>query len=160
MRFMSTNNTKVLLTAITLATAAVMTFEGYSSKPYRDVAGILTDCYGNTYNVSESRIRTKSECEALLNTEVARVGKIIYRDREDIPVSVLTAGISLVYNIGEGAYRSSTFRKHLRAGNFESACYQIPRWKYITVQNRKVVSRGLVNRRTKELEICLEDLNK
>src|SRR5690625_3264541 len=157
---MSTNNTKVLLTAITLATAAVMTFEGYSSKPYRDVAGILTDCYGNTYNVSESRIRTKSECEALLNTEVARVGKIIYRDREDIPVMVLPAAISLVDVVGERAYIASTSRKHLRAGKFASACYQITRSKYFTVQNSTVVSCGLVSRRTKVLEICLEDLNK
>jgi len=156
-----TTRTKVLAAAASIAVGAVALFEGYSDRPYYDIAGVLTDCYGNTYNVSPTNIRTKQECTKLLNDEIYRVGYILLEDNKDIPVSVLAAGISLVYNIGTTAYSKSTFRKYIIRNEFYNACYEIPKWKYITnpITREKQVSKGLENRRAKEYDMCMEFQN-
>lgn len=147
---------KVLAGAVALAVPLLVLLEGYPGGVYVDVAGILTDCYGNTHNVSVGYTRTQAECEALLTTEVGRIGKMLIDDVPNHNVYTLASGISFVYNVGDGAYRGSTYRRRLKASDFASACYQMERWKYITVDGVKVVSKGLVNRRAKEVELCLQ----
>lgn len=147
---------KVLAGATAMALSLLVTFEGYTGGPYIDIAGILTDCYGNTHNVSRDHVRTEAECKYILQTEVGRIGKMMIDDVPNHNVYTLASGISLVYNIGDGNYRSSTYRRRLKAGDFLGACHQIPRWKYITQGSKKVVSNGLVNRRGKETDICLK----
>lgn len=152
------NIKKGLLTAsLAVAVPLLATLEGYSPKPYYDIAGVLTDCYGNTKQVSHSNVRTVAQCEALLHTESGRIGKRLLDDK-DIPwdVPLLASGISFVYNIGDGAYLSSTYRKYLKAGKFYDACHQMYRWVYVTQGGRKVKSRGLHNRRDKEVSVCLD----
>lgn len=146
----------ILAGALALSVPLLVSLEGYSPKPYLDVANILTDCYGNTKNVRTDVVRTKAQCDALLQTEAGRVGNLLLRDT-DIPwdVPLLASGISFVYNIGDGAYLSSTYRKELKAGRYAQACHQMSRWKYITKGGRKVVSNGLINRRDKEVSVCL-----
>lgn len=146
---------KILASATALAVSLLVAFEGYSSTPYVDIAGILTDCYGNTHQVSRDRVRSKEECTYLLQTEVGRIGKMLLDDVPSHNVYTLASGISFVYNIGDGAYRSSTYRRRLKAGDFVGACNQMHRWKYITRNGVKVEARGLVNRRAQEVEVCL-----
>jgi lysozyme len=61
------------------------------------------------------------------------------------------AYISLAYNIGPGAFCGSTLVRKLNAGDYAGACAEIPRW------NRAAgkVQPGLVNRRARELAMCL-----
>lgn len=151
-------NSKLTAGAVALAVGLLVGLEGYPGKPYYDVAGILTDCYGNTKNVSPNHIRTQAECKALMNGEAERIAKFIIKDQPNIPESVLFTGISFVYNVGDGAYRSSTYRKKLIQGDYKAACEQMNRWKYITKGGRKVVSKGLVNRRTVEVRECLKGI--
>jgi|SRR5699024_4233931 len=151
-------NTKVLAAASTIAVALLITLEGNPGKPYRDVAGILTDCYGNTHNVSPNHIRTEDECKALMKTEVGKLGRMILKDNPDTPVEVLASGISFTYNIGSGGYSMSQYRQKLINGDFMGACYEMKKWVYITnpITKRKEISKGLVNRRAQEVELCLE----
>src|SRR5690625_607791 len=147
---------KVLAGAVAIAVPLLVALEGYPGGVYVDVAGILTDCYGNTHGVTWESNRTQAECEALLSTEVGRIGAMLLKDVDGHNVYTLASGISFVYNIGDGAYRSSTYRRKLKAGDFAAACHQMPRWKYITVNGKKVESKGLINRRAKEVQICLK----
>lgn len=149
---------KVLATlavAATLATGLLVQLEGYSPKPYLDVAGVLTECYGNTHGVVRGTTKSQVECEALLTDEVYRIGKMLVKDVPNHNVNTLAATISFVYNVGDGAYRSSTLRKYFKQGDFVNGCKQMNRWVYITSGGTKVKSKGLVNRRAKEVELCL-----
>lgn len=156
-----TGKTKVMATlavAISVATGTLVTLEGYSSKPYLDSAGILTECYGNTHGVRRDIIKTKEECEALLSTEVGRIGQMLIKDQPNHTVASLASGISFVYNIGDGAYRSSTYRKKLLQEDYVGACREMEKWVYITKNGTKVKLQGLVNRRVQEVELCLSTL--
>lgn len=155
---MSATNTKLTVGAIALAVGLLVGLEGYPGKPYYDVAGILTDCYGNTKNVRPDLIRSQAECKALMHGEAERIAKFIIKDQPEIPESVLFTGISFVYNVGDGAYRGSTYRKKLIRKDYIGACNEMHKWKYITVRGRKVVSKGLVNRRVIEVRECLKGL--
>lgn len=147
--------------AVTLAVGLLVGLEGlHPDGVYVDIAGVLTDCYGNTKNVKRGWIRSEAECKALLEGEAERIGTYIIKDVPNIPESVLAATISWAYNVGDGAYRSSTLRKRLHAGDWWAACDQMNRWVYITdpKTKRKVVSKGLVNRRTQEYAVCTSGL--
>lgn len=164
---MSANTTKALAAAVALSTAALVGLEGLPldkagyAKPYVDVAGVLTDCYGNTKNVNRNSKRTVQECQALMQGEAYRIGSYVIKEQPNIPASVLASSISWAYNVGDGAYRNSTLRKELIAGRYAQACNQLHRWVYITdpKTGRKVVSKGLVNRRVVEYDLCVTDLS-
>ena len=147
--------------AISLAVGLLVGLEGrHPDGVYVDIAGVLTDCYGNTKNVKRGWIRSEAECKALLEGEAERIGTYIQADVPDIPESVLAATISWAYNVGDGAYRSSTLRKKLQVGDWWAACDQLNRWVYITdpKTKRKVVAKGLVNRRVQEYAVCTSGL--
>lgn len=158
--------TKILAAAAALAGSTLIALEGLPvdnrgrAAPYLDVAGVLTDCYGNTKNVRLGQHRTKAECEALLQDETYRIGRFIIKDNPDVPPATLAAIISWTYNVGDGAYRSSTLRRKFIAGDFEGACTEMNRWVYITdpKTKRKVKSKGLDNRRKQEITLCKEGL--
>ncbi|MGL5262079.1 MAG: lysozyme [Bacteroides sp.] len=146
----------ILATSTALATGLLVSLEGYSSDPYIDVAGVLTDCYGNTHNVDPNQRRTKEECDLLLNMEAGRIGQMLLIDYPDHTVNSLASGISFVYNIGDGAYKRSTYRQKLLRGDHIGACHEMSKWVYITSNGQKVKSRGLENRRKQEVELCLD----
>lgn len=150
--------TATLVTAVGISTGLLVSLEGYSPTPYVDVAGVLTECYGNTLGVRPGTVKTQQECEALLNVEVGRIGSMLYKEQPKHSAETLAASISFVYNIGDGAYRGSTFRKKLLVDDFKGACYEMNRWVYITKNGSKVRSNGLVNRRVQEVELCLSGL--
>lgn len=149
------NGTKLGL-AVLAATTLLVALEGYVGKPYKDVADILTDCYGNTHDVQVNRIRTLEECKALLNKEVLGIASRIDKDLPDITQNQLIALTSFTYNVGGGAYNSSTLRKKFKAGDYTGGCYELQRWVYITKNGKLEVSPGLQNRRQKELKLCLQ----
>ena len=60
------------------------------------------------------------------------------------------AFVSLAYNIGPGAFCSSTLVRKLNAGDYAGACKEISRWVYA---NGKSLA-GLINRRAKERAMC------
>lgn len=150
---------KTLLTsAVLLSVGLLVELEGYVNKPYRDIAGILTECYGNTHGVDVNKPKTKEQCVELLDNESSRIGLMMLKDYDGHTVSTLASGISFVYNVGDGAYRNSTYRKRLKEGKLVEACNEMNKWVYITSNGKKVLANGLVNRRAKEVELCLSGL--
>lgn len=61
------------------------------------------------------------------------------------------AYVSLAYNIGDGAFCSSTLVRLLNAGDYAGACQQILRWDRFKGQQ----VRGLTLRRQREYETCI-----
>lgn len=145
-----------LSTAGALAASLLMALEGYSSKPYQDVAGIWTNCYGNTHGVVQGVETTPQECKRLLDSEVGRIATMLYKDQPKHNTKTLASGISFVYNVGDGAYKRSTYRKRLLEGDFTSACHEMSRWVYARKNGVPTKIKGLVNRRNQEVQLCLE----
>lgn len=148
----------ILTSAVVLSVGILVELEGYESKPYYDIAGVLTECYGNTKGVDINKPKTLEQCTALLNEESSRIGLMLIKDTPYHTVGTLASGISFVYNIGDGAYRSSTYRKKLQEDKLVEACNEMNKWVYITQSGKKVKSKGLQNRRAKEVEVCLSGL--
>ncbi|HGN0866920.1 lysozyme [Providencia alcalifaciens] len=149
---------KIKIAAVTgglmaLTVVMVTNFEGYEPKPYRDVGGVLTVCYGHTgSDIIPTKIYTKVECDELLEKDLAIVAKAVNPlIKINIPDYTRAALYSFTYNVGIGAFSRSTLLKKLNAGDQAGACNELKRWIYAGGKAWK----GLMTRREVEKTVCL-----
>jgi len=128
-------------------------FEGCRLTAYKCPAGILTIGYGHTgQDVHTGKTITQEEAELLLKQDLRihcnNVSKLVI-----VPLSQnqFDALVSFEYNIGYGAFKSSTLLKLLNEGKYINASEQFARWKYA---GGKVLA-GLVKRRQAEKDLFL-----
>lgn len=138
----------------TMAIAAVLipSLEGVEYKPYRDVVGVLTVCYGHTgSDIIPDKMYTEAECKAMLDKDLQPFARSVERSVK-VPASEYqkAALISFSYNVGVKAFESSTLLKKLNAGDSRGACDEMRRWNKAGGK----VWKGLINRREVEREIC------
>lgn len=137
---------------ILLIAAFVAPWEGLELRPYRDIVGVLTWCYGETRGTPKAEY-TKAECDALLAEGVGQFHAEMRRCiRKPLTEGQWVAVTSWAFNVGTRAACNSTLVRQINAGAPASVwCTQLLRW------NRaggKVV-RGLTNRRKAEYEVCV-----
>ncbi|KMV67643.1 lysozyme [bacteria symbiont BFo1 of Frankliniella occidentalis] len=139
--------------AIAIAAAVIPSLEGVEHKPYQDVVGVWTVCYGHTgADIIKSKTYTEAECQALLNKDLQKVAnQIDPLIKRPIPDTTRAALYSFAYNVGAGAFRQSTLLKKINAGDAAGACNELRRWTYAGGKQWK----GLMNRREIEREVCL-----
>lgn len=146
--------------AAALAASLLVGLEGYTGGPYLDSANVLTDCYGNTKDVRRDFVRSQAQCQALLNGEALRIGNyILSLTNKPVSTNTLASYISFTYNVGDTAFRTSTLLRLHNQGRYREACEQMRRWVYVTVMGAKLRLQGLVNRRGKEVALCLSGLS-
>jgi lysozyme len=126
-------------------------------KAYPDAGGRLTIGWGHLIQPGEDWLKdprgiTIDQAETLLSQDIARVESAI----DSLVTVPLTANqrdalISLIFNIGIGAFSASTLLKKLNAGDYEGAAVEFPRWKYAG----GVESAGLLARRAAEQSVFL-----
>ncbi len=127
-------------------------FEGFRSKPYKDSGGVWTIGYGSTCDENGNKVSasTKSlsqaEATVLLTRDLkASEGYILDALKVEQNQNQFDALVSLVYNIGIGAFRKSALLRKINAKekilerNFTD-------WKWA---GGKIIQ-GLINRRKKE----------
>ena len=146
---------KGLVLASAIAVGAISQYEGFRSEAYLDIGGIPTIGYGSTEDVKlGDRIDEKVARRRLIEEVRDVYGKAILKCvKVPLHQSEYDAYVSLTYNIGTGAFCSSTLVKKLNQEDYVGACEQIKRWNKV---QGKVVQ-GLVNRREKEYKMCKED---
>lgn len=150
-----TARSKRLSTAAALAITLAIPAEGLRQYAYFDPPGILTVCYGTTTNVIKGKRYSIEECKALLNNDMAAAIEQVERCHPGLPVNVLAAFGDAVYNLGPTVACNSTASKHLDAGNYISACDQLPRWNKARIAGVMVPLPGLTKRRATERLLCL-----
>lgn len=142
------------------AIAIIANFEGFSNKAYIPVKNdVATIGYGQTFYSDGRRVRLGdfiSEKVAKNELKTIIEKKYLTRLKECVRVPLsqgeFDAFLSLMYNIGDGAFCRSTLVKKLNAKDYAGACSEILRWKYAGGR----VLRGLESRRLKEYEICMK----
>lgn len=127
--------------------------EGLRLKPYMDVVGVPTVCYGHTGNdIVMGKTYTKQQCADLLEADLQSVARQIDPIiREDIPDAMRGALYSFTYNVGVSAFKNSTLLRLINKGDRLGACDQLRRWTYAGGKKWK----GLESRREIEREVCL-----
>lgn len=137
--------------------ALIKAFEGLSLTAYQDVAGIWTIGYGHTKGVTAGTTITEAEAEALLRDDVKDAERAVERlVKVAINENEFSALVSLVFNIGEGAFARSTALKRLNKGNREEAAAAIELWNKATINGKKETIPGLVRRRAAEKALFLK----
>ena len=121
--------------------------EGRRYYAYQDVVGVWTVCDGHTgADIRRGHRYTDRECDNLLKAASAIDPLIKVR----IPDPTRAALYSFTYNVGSGAFASSTLLKKLNAGDVPGACKELQRWTYAGGKQWK----GLITRREIEREVC------
>lgn len=129
--------------------AFIAGWEGKENKPYQDIVGVWTVCYGSTGpHVRSGGVRTDAECQTMLREDAVRFEAAVARCSAPAVLNQnqYDAVVSLAFNIGTQGYCNSTLSRKLRAGDYAGASAEFPKWSY--AGGRQV--RGLLNRRTAE----------
>jgi lysozyme len=122
--------------------------EGLSLVAYKCPAGIWTRGYGHTgTDVKAGLMISEAHAEELLLDDVQEAKDAVNRlARVSLTHNQFSALVSFVYNVGEGAFRSSTLLRKLNAGDYLGAAEQLLRWN----KAGGVVLGGLTARRKAE----------
>lgn len=136
-----------------LTVSMIAYFEGMETRPYKDVVGVQTVCYGHTgADIIPTKTYSESECLALLEKDLSKVRKgVDPLIKVDIDDNTRAAIYSFAYNVGTGAFARSTMLKKLNAGDIAGACNELKRWTYAGGKEWK----GLITRREIENAVCL-----
>jgi lysozyme len=106
----------------------ICSFEGYSTKPYLDSNGIPTIGYGTTLYPDESRVSmsddlcTKEDAQEWLKLHLLGLQQSLNGVGLTINQNQFDALCSFIYNVGFGAFTSSTLLKVIKG---ESNAYSI-----------------------------------
>ncbi len=133
-------------------------FEGCILTTYLDAVGVPTIGYGSTgMDVVPGLTWTHEEAEERMIEDAMKFARKVYRDCPDLGVNAVCALASFSYNVGIGAYLSSTLRRKIKAGAMHSASgreelrVQMLRWNKAGGR----ILNGLTRRRAVEAELLL-----
>jgi lysozyme len=131
--------------------AAIKKEEGFRSLAYRDEADVWTVGYGTTFGIKQDDKMDEPTADMRLRAFVRMIEAALAANLpRDVKQNEFDALVSLAYNVGIGAVLNSTLLKKYKAGKKAAATAQFARWNKVTIDGRKVVSRGLASRRTNE----------
>lgn len=125
--------------------------EGFRAEVYDDGAGYLTIGYGHKLTAAELaanfRVLSFAKASELLRQDV-QIAEATVNESVTVPLEQheFDALVSLVFNIGGGAFRRSTLLKKLNANDRQGARQEFAKW--IFAGGRKLA--GLVTRRADE----------
>jgi GH24 family phage-related lysozyme (muramidase) len=114
---------------------------------------VWTIGYGHTHTTKQGMKITAGQAESLLRKDILWVEKAVNK----LVVVPLTqnqfdALSSIVFNIGEGAFSTSTLLRLLNSKDYEGAANQFPRW---NKQKGRVLN-GLTKRRQEERQLFIK----
>ena len=146
--------------ALAAALAIAVPAEGIRQYAYQDSGGVITVCWGSTTDVQAGRKYTQAECVERLSSDMLTAMRHVERCVPGLPWHQLAAWTDAVFNLGPKIVcdpDQSTAARLLRAGEYEAACRQLPRWTKARIGGVMVELPGLVKRRQREMALCLGD---
>lgn len=131
----------------------IQEYEGLRLHAYQDSVGVWTIGYGSTKGVQPGDEITEAQAIELLAADVDRHADGVRRAvNVTLNQNQFDSLVSLVFNIGIGAFQRSTLLRKLNAGDYQGAAEEFLRWRYAGGKEL----RGLVRRREAERAMFLE----
>jgi len=134
--------------------------EGCRLKAYKDSAGKWTIGFGCRDGVVPGLVISPAQAELLFEEAVEPVEEAVNEAVDaNVPLSQgeFNALVSLVYNIGEEDFQTSTLLQRLNQGDKRGAAKQFRRWVWIhTEDGEKEVCDDLAKRRAREAAMFLQ----
>lgn len=132
----------------------IKTFEGLRLRAYKCTAGKWTIGYGHTAGVKEGDIITQAQADMFLRNDLAWSEDCVNNSvKVELKQPMYDALVSLVFNIGAGAFEKSTILRKLNEKNYIGAADEFGRWVH---SGGKVVN-GLIERRKKEKDMFISE---
>lgn len=166
-----TRKMQLLFAACMLMVTGTMAHEGWVLKGYPDpVRGnaLPTACDGVTEGVVLGKVYTEAECVQMsMLAKVKHAAPLVDCIEKDMPPAFLATMVDTAYNVGVGAFKSSTMCRQMKAGNYPAACEAIllyikarktPGGPLLDCRDRANNCYGLVVRRQEQRAACLEAL--
>lgn len=153
--------TNRMVLAAVIASSIAIPAEGLRQVAYRDPPGVLTVCFGSANNVQVGKTYSLEECNERLTNEMREAIETVERCVPGLPVGMLAAFGDAVFNLGPTIVcdkKNSTAARMLAGGSahWEDACRQLPRWSKAKVSGFYIELPGLVKRRQREMEVCIQ----
>ena len=128
----------------------IKTFEGLRLEAYLCPANIWTIGYGHTKTARKGMKITNAEAEELLTGDIAWVKSCVDTAvKTELNANQVAAVYSFIYNVGAGAFRSSTLLRKLNQDDHTGATDEFKRW---NKGGGKVLA-GLTRRRAAEAKL-------
>lgn len=138
-------------------------YEGLRLEAYKDTNGTWTIGYGTTaaaevgIEPKKGMTITPDQADFYLFQGVVRFAeKLAPLIKVPVTDNELAACLSLAYNIGPIAFKSSTVLRELNMGHRKQAAAAFVRWNKETIGGVKVVNKGLTKRRESEAALFLK----
>lgn len=133
--------------------ALIKELEGYRDKAYKCEAGVLTCGYGHTQGVKRDTTCTPEIAEQWLREDIQWAERVV-NELQGLAQCQFDALVSFVYNIGSKAFRGSTAYRLIKENPDDPRIANAMRmWNKVTINGRKETSKGLTNRREKEIAL-------
>lgn len=128
-------------------------YEGFSARPYKCPAGVLTIGYGRTIDVRPYEITTEEAETIWLDKYVKTIAdQILAIVKVELSNNQICALIDFLYNLGIGNFKSSTLLRKINQGDFSAAANEFLKWN----KAGGIVLKGLENRRIAERMLFLD----
>jgi lysozyme len=113
---------------------------------------VWTIGYGHTHTAKQGQKITGAQAEALLRKDITWAEEAVNKSVV-VPLTQnqFDALVSFVFNVGAGAFGSSTLLRLLNSKDYEGAANQFLRWN----KQKGVVLKGLTKRREEERKLFL-----
>lgn len=132
----------------------ISAFEGVRLVAYRDVSGTWTIGYGHTADVFEGDTITSDQAMQLLGQDLASFRSVVDGATNGKATdNQFAAMVSLTYNIGQTAFKSSSVLRLHNGGEPAKAAAAFLLWDKAHVDGRLVVINGLLRRREAERDL-------
>lgn len=125
-------------------------FEGCKLTAYKCPSGVWTIGYGHTKGVARGHRINQKQADNFLKEDIKQFEKVVQKYvRVSLNQNQFDALVSFCFNVGSGAFQSSTLLKKLNEKDYEGASTEFLRW---NKANGKVLA-GLTKRRSAEKKL-------
>lgn len=133
----------------------IKSFESLRLTSYLCPAKVWTIGYGHTgKDIKKGMMITEDQANEYLKNDLVYFENIVSKSVEvDINENQFSALVSFVFNVGEGAFKTSTLLKLLNNSDYKGAAQQFLRWN----KSKGKVLPGLTRRRKEEVELFLKN---
>ncbi|MBO0334974.1 lysozyme [Sneathiella sp. CAU 1612] len=106
-------------------------FEGLRLTAYNDGTGVMTIGYGHTGDVNAGQTISQAQADSYFAGDVKwAVDTVNSSVKGELQQNQFDALVSFTFNVGEGAFKSSTLLKKLNSGDYKSVQSEMGRWIY------------------------------